>query len=128
MGKLVETEIIDNDVYKTYNIDEAEKDFTNEYTFPWILYFDQTLITLNDKPKYLIGLYQDGEIWSEEEIWGTDIVDLDTIEYNEQTKDYDCKGVKLHYYITGDHYIHKVLDEICNSELEDIWGIDKNII
>ena len=62
MGQLVEMEIIGEDIYEAYSIDEVEKDFTNEYTFPWILYFDQTLITLNNKPKYLIGLYQDGEI------------------------------------------------------------------
>ena len=79
MGKLVEELIINGDSYKLYDIDEFEKDSTNEYTFDWNYYFDQCLITVNDKPKYLVGLYQEGNIYSEDENYGTDIADLETV-------------------------------------------------
>lgn len=112
MGKLVEELIINGDSYKLYDIDEFEKDSTNEYTFDWNYYFDQCLITVNDKPKYLVGLYQEGNIYSEDENYGTAIADLETVY---QENDRHISHGYIHYmYIKSD--IKEILDFINNCE------------
>lgn len=83
MEKSMETEIIGNVKYELFDIDNEDcpiRISDGGFTF------EQYLIKVNDKPKYLIGLYQDGEIWAEDEMWGTKIIDLDTISKFENEK------------------------------------------
>lgn len=110
MEKSMETEIIGNVKYELFDIDNEDcpiRISDGGFTF------EQYLIKVNDKPKYLIGLYQDGEIWSEDEIWGTKIIDLDTISKFEHEM-YTCNMTDVSYYVSGNlkDILHSIYTEL----------------
>lgn len=119
MEKSMEMEIIDNVKYELFDIDNEDcpiRISDGGFTF------EQYLIKVNDKPKYLIGLYQDGEIWSEDETWGTKIIDLDTISKFEHEM-YSCKLAELYYYVSGNlkDILHSIHTEL--FEENEIYGL-----
>lgn len=119
MEKSMETEIIGNVKYELFDIDNEDcpiRISDGGFTF------EQYLIKVNDKPKYLIGLYQDGEIWSEDEIWGTKIIDLDTISKFENDM-YSCNMTDVSYYVSGNlkDILHSIYTEL--FEENEIYGL-----
>lgn len=119
MEKSMETEIIGNVKYELFDIDNEDcpiRISDGGFTF------EQYLIKVNDKPKYLIGLYQDGEIWSEDEMWGTKIIDLDTISKFENEM-YSCKLSEMYYYVSGNlkDILHSIYTEL--FEEGEIYGL-----
>lgn len=116
----METEIIDNIKYELFDIDnEGCKIRMSDGGFT----FEQYLIKVNDKPKYLIALYQDGEIWSEDEIWGTKIIDLETIQEYDAEYMYSCKMIDLCFYVSAN--LKEILHSINIETFEDneIYGL-----
>lgn len=120
MEKSMETEIIDNIKYELIDIDDEDCPIRiNDGGFT----FEQYLIKANDKPKYLIALYQDGEIWSDEEIWGTKIIDLETIKEYDVEFMHSCKMIDCCYYVSGKlkDILHSINTEL--FEENEIYGL-----
>ena len=104
MENYTETAIIDNDTYELLDIIDYQSPIRiRDSSF----YFEQFLIKKNNRPKYIVALYQDGEIWSEDEIWGTKIIDLESI-----VRDKNDADVYIVDEIDLSFYVHKILPEI----------------
>ena len=99
MKKILDEKVIAGKTYREYTLG---KDDTDVCMLPWGDMFDQILITVDDKPKYVVGLFCID--YKYDECTGTTIIDLDTIRKNDDCscERYVCLGQDVGYYITYD--------------------------
>ena len=72
-------------------------EFKSEYPFGDI-FFDLDFITDdNGKLRYIVALYQDGEIWSEHETYGTIIFDATSIIEDDHNYIINCQEFPLEF-------------------------------
>lgn len=97
----------------TYNTPDIYTDFITDDG----IVFEEHHVYIDDELKYIVALYQDGDIWSEDEIWGTWVIDVESIDDNGY-----CNAMTYDFYI-GDPVLTIRNDFILNDE----WNPDIQI-
>lgn len=95
---------------KNSNVTYKTPDIYTDFITGDDIVFEEHHVYIDNEFKYIVALFQDGDIYADDEIWGTWIIDIESIDDNGY-----CNAMTYDFYI-GDPALTIRNDFILNNE------------
>lgn len=102
---------------KNSTIISVAKDF-KDFAITDNCVFEEFHVYIDGTLKYIVALYQDGDIWANDEVWGTYIVDIES-----ETED-GMYSVQWRDFYVGDAALHVKCSYILNNDFNEDFKIN----